>query len=242
MISSCLHVSIMFGYPREGHLRSHWGLIQFGSSYLDGRGCPRHWNLRKFFFLSKLLLELLNQEDRVMRRHTSRVMKRNQILQCAMSPMHRRKGDMGDQEVLLHLIILISSFLHDQCALHHFLCFPPSFINLGTRFLLRERAITPHVTKILINLLKLQLRHQASTNQFIKVWNQNSKLGVQMWSFKYCLVWTDCLNQQILGNYCGRIRPCSQKRNCFPWLVLQVWQSTKIIEVGKYLFQWSKQG
>jgi hypothetical protein len=27
MISSCLHVSILFGYPRECHHRSHWGLI-----------------------------------------------------------------------------------------------------------------------------------------------------------------------------------------------------------------------
>jgi hypothetical protein len=139
MISSCLHVSILFGYRREGHLRSCWGLIQFGSSYLDGWGCPRHWNLRNFFFLSELPLELLNQEDWVIRRHTSRVMKRNHILQGAMSPTHRRKGGMGDQEVLLHLTILISSFLHDQCALHYFLCFPPHFINLRTRFLLRGK-------------------------------------------------------------------------------------------------------
>jgi hypothetical protein len=175
MISSCLHVSILLGYPREGHLRSRWGLIQFGSSYLDGRGCPRHWNLRKFFFLSELPLALLNQEDRVMRHHTSKVMKRNHILQGAMPPTHRRKGGMGDREVLLHLIILISFFLHDQWALHHFLCFPPLFVNLRTRFYLKGVAITPRVTKILIKLLKLQLRHQARENQVIEVWNPNSK-------------------------------------------------------------------
>jgi hypothetical protein len=134
---ACLHVSVLFGYPREGHFWSRWGLIQFGCSYLDERGCPQHWNLRKFFFLSELMLELLNQENWVMRRHTSRAMKRNQILQGAMSPTHRRKGGMGDWEVILHLTILISSFLHDQCALYHFLCFPPPFVNLRTRFLLR---------------------------------------------------------------------------------------------------------
>jgi hypothetical protein len=132
MISSCLHVSILFGYPRECHLWSRRGLIQFGSSYLDGRGCPWYWNLRKFFFLSELPLEPLNQEDRVMRHHTSRVMKRNQILQGAMSPMHRRKGGMGYREVLLHLIILMTSFLHDQRVIHRFSC--PSFENLEARF------------------------------------------------------------------------------------------------------------
>jgi hypothetical protein len=104
----------------------------------------QQWNVRRFFFLSELLHELLNQEDRVIRRHTSRVTKRNQILQGAMSPTHRRKGGMGDREVLLHLTILRSSFLHDQCALHCFLCFPPPFVNLGMRFLIRgEGCNTP---------------------------------------------------------------------------------------------------
>jgi hypothetical protein len=122
----------------------------------------------KVFFLFDLPLELLNQENRVIRRHTSRAMKRNQILQGAMSPMHRRKGGMGEREVL-HLTVLISSFLHDQCALYRFLCFPLPFVNLGTRFLLRGRVVTSRVTEILIKLLKLQLRHQASTNQVVKV-------------------------------------------------------------------------
>jgi hypothetical protein len=95
-------------------------------------------------FLSELLLELLNQEDRVMRCHTSRVMKCNQILQGAMPPTHRRKGGMGDWEVPLHLIILITSLLHNQRVLHRFLCFPPPFINLGARFILRgEGCKTP---------------------------------------------------------------------------------------------------
>jgi hypothetical protein len=32
-----------------------------------------------------------------------------------------------------------------------------------------EAFVTPHVTEILIKLLKLQLRHQASTNQVVEI-------------------------------------------------------------------------
>jgi hypothetical protein len=106
--------------------------------FLPGwRMSPLTLDFEEVLFLSELPLELLNQEDRVMRRHTSRVMKRNQILQGDMLPTHRRKGGMGDQEVLLHLIILMTSLLHNQRVLHCFFCFPPPFVNLRTRFLLR---------------------------------------------------------------------------------------------------------
>ncbi len=46
--------------------------------------------------LSEHPLELLDQEDRVMKHTTSRVMKHNPILQVVMSSTHERKSGMGD--------------------------------------------------------------------------------------------------------------------------------------------------
>jgi hypothetical protein len=86
------------------------------------------WNLRKslalelenVLFHSEYPLELLEQEDQVMKCNTSRVMKHHPVLQDAMSPMHRRKSCMGDQKVFL-LSTVPLSFL-GQCVFHHFLC------------------------------------------------------------------------------------------------------------------------
>jgi hypothetical protein len=47
-----------------------------------------------------------------------------------------------------------------------------SFLNLGTRILLRERVVTPHIIETWIKLLKLQLSIKKRTNQITKVWNQ----------------------------------------------------------------------
>jgi hypothetical protein len=49
-----------------------------------------------FFFLSELPLKLLNQEDRVMKRATTKVRKHNPILHGEMSPTHRRESCMRD--------------------------------------------------------------------------------------------------------------------------------------------------
>jgi hypothetical protein len=78
----------------------------------------------KVLFHSEHLLELMDHEDRVMKHDTSRVMKQNLILQGAMSPTHRRKSGMDDQEVLLLSTVSISFLLHGQCIFHHFLCLP----------------------------------------------------------------------------------------------------------------------
>jgi hypothetical protein len=135
---SCLHVSVLFRYPRECRLRPRQGSIPLGSSYLNGGCRPWLWNLRMFFPILSIRLELLDQEDWVMKPKTSRVKKHNPTRQGAMSPTHERKSCMKDREVFLLWTISISSFPHDQCALHRFLCFPPPFVNLGTRFLLSE--------------------------------------------------------------------------------------------------------
>jgi hypothetical protein len=103
-------------------------------------------------------------------------------------------------------------------------------------FLLKGRVVTPHVTKTLIKSLKMQLSLKAGANQVIEVGNQNSKSGVQNSEIQV-LFSVDRLPQtNNLGNYWSRIRPYSQKRNCSPWLVLQVCKSKKIMEVIKYLF------
>jgi hypothetical protein len=52
--------------------------------------------LEKVLFHSEHLLESLDQEDRIMKPKTSRVMNHNPILQGAMSHTHRRKSGMGD--------------------------------------------------------------------------------------------------------------------------------------------------
>jgi hypothetical protein len=80
------------------------------------------WNLRKPFVHFEHPLELLDEEDRVMKCNTSRVMKHNPIRQGAMSPTHGRKSGMDDREVPLLSTIPISFLLPSQCIFHHFLC------------------------------------------------------------------------------------------------------------------------
>jgi hypothetical protein len=60
------------------------------------------------------------------------------------------------------------------------------------------RVVTPHVMKILIKLLKMQLSLKARGNQVVEVSNQN--LNYQDFKFevsKCYLVWIDILSQQI---------------------------------------------
>jgi hypothetical protein len=76
----------------------------------------------KVRFHSEYPLELWDQGDRVMKRNTSGVMKHNPIQQGAMSPKQERKSGMGDREVFLRSIVLLSFLLRGQCILHRFLC------------------------------------------------------------------------------------------------------------------------
>jgi hypothetical protein len=66
----------------------------------------------------------LGQEDRVMKRNTSRVMEHNSSLQGAMSPTNEWKSCLRDWEVFSLPTVIIYLFLHDQCIIHHFLCSP----------------------------------------------------------------------------------------------------------------------
>jgi hypothetical protein len=58
-----------------------------------------------------------------------------QSLQSTLSPKHERNSGMRHWEVFLLSTVPLSFLLHCQCIFHRFLC--PSFVNLGTRFLLR---------------------------------------------------------------------------------------------------------
>jgi hypothetical protein len=60
-------------------------------------------------------------------------------------------------------------------------------------------SITPRVMKGLIKLIKLQLSPNARLNQDTNIWNQIQRQRLNF--SRFCLVWTDCLGQQILGNH-----------------------------------------
>jgi hypothetical protein len=55
---------------------------------------------------------------------------------CSVTHTGREKLPEGPGSFFLLPMVSISLFLHDQCVLHHFLCFSP-FINLGMRFFLK---------------------------------------------------------------------------------------------------------
>jgi hypothetical protein len=80
------------------------------------------WNLRKPFFHSEQPLELLDQEDQLMKCNTSRVIEHNPIQQYAMPPMHQRESGTVDREVFFLSTVPLSFLLSDQLILHHFLC------------------------------------------------------------------------------------------------------------------------
>jgi hypothetical protein len=73
----------------------------------------------KVLFLFELLLELLNQEDRVMKRAITRVMKHNPILHGAMPPIHRRESCMRDREVFLLSTVTIPDIFLVIRSMHH---------------------------------------------------------------------------------------------------------------------------
>jgi hypothetical protein len=71
----------------------------------------------------------------------------------------RRRSCMGDRNFFLLPTVPISPFLLNQEILHHFLCTPP-FVNLGTRFLLRGRAVTPRIMAFLITIISILIMHR----------------------------------------------------------------------------------
>jgi hypothetical protein len=79
---------------------------------------PLKLGYENVLFLSELPLELLNQEDRVMKCATTRVRKHIPILHGEVSPTHRRESCMRDREVVLLPTIRISVILLAIRSMH----------------------------------------------------------------------------------------------------------------------------
>jgi hypothetical protein len=112
----------------------------------------------KVLFHSEHPLKLLDQEHRVRKCNTSRVMKHNLILQDAMSPTHGRKSGMGDWEVFLVQVFrcpscyAVNAYVIVSCA--------SSFINLRMRFFYGGRAVTSRVIAYLITFITVLIKNQ----------------------------------------------------------------------------------
>jgi hypothetical protein len=115
----CIHpirLSKRMSSPIAPRINSFWKFLpQWALSSLK-------LEFEKVLFHFEHLIELMDQEDRVMEHNTRRVMKYNPILQGAISFMHRSKSCMGNQELFLLSVVPISSFLCSQCSFHRFLC------------------------------------------------------------------------------------------------------------------------
>jgi hypothetical protein len=95
----------------------------------------------------------MDQEDRVMKSNTSRAMKHNPILQGDMPSMQRRESGMDEREDLLSTVPIPDILLATQ-SIHHSSFLVPLFLNLGMRFRLKGRAVTPHLTDSVITFTK----------------------------------------------------------------------------------------
>jgi hypothetical protein len=124
-----LHVTILFYYPREGHLRLHQWSLQFTSSYSIGRCQPQHWNLRQFLSTQSIRWNCQTERVKWWTQH-------DRTLQRALSPTHGRNNYMGDREypLLDYLDSLWSPWLMHPSS---FSCDATPFVNRGTIFLLK---------------------------------------------------------------------------------------------------------
>jgi hypothetical protein len=183
-----------------------------------GRRCPLSTAaLQEVIFDPEHLTKLLGQEDRVMKRNKQSSEAQLDSTMASCRSFTEGKVAWVIEKSFLLSTIPIPDILLAIWSMHRssFLVLP-SCRNLGTRFLLRGRAVTPRVTESLIKLLKMQLSLKAREDQAVEVSNQN--LNYQDFKFedKCYLGWTDILGQQIFRIYQSQIRPCSQRRICSP--------------------------
>jgi hypothetical protein len=105
------------------------------------------WTLEvdKVLFHSEHPLESLDQEDRGMKSHTRSVVRNRHIPQGEMDLSLEREAawETGKNSPcqLSRYSVLFSTSRHSSS----FSCASPPFINLGMRFLLSGRVVTPHV-------------------------------------------------------------------------------------------------
>jgi hypothetical protein len=76
-----------------------------------------------------------------------------------------KKSDMDDREDLLLSTVPIPGILHATWPMHYSSFLVPLFLNLGMRFLLRGRAVTPCVMASLIPSLNLNPKLNQVDNQ-----------------------------------------------------------------------------
>jgi hypothetical protein len=140
--SSC---SIIQMNDVSNHVRSS---LRSRSLY-PGRRCPL-WTsaLKEVIFDPEHLTKLLGQEDRVMMHNKQSLEAQLDSTMVSHRPRMKRKVAWVIEEpssfqtsICPSCYVVNASFII-SCA--------PSFVNLETRFLLRGRAITPHVTVLLI--------------------------------------------------------------------------------------------
>jgi hypothetical protein len=138
---SCLHVSILFGYPIECHIRLHRGSIQFGNSYPDGRCHHRRWNLRIVLFHSEYPIELMDAP----------LMGVRNVLREAEKKMHGRSRSSPPSDC--PDILLSPRSMHPSS----FLVPPPS--KSRDEIFFKGGGPTPRVTAILITFIRGLIRH-----------------------------------------------------------------------------------
>jgi hypothetical protein len=85
-------------------------------------------------FHSEHPLELLGQEDRVMKRNTNRVMKHNPILQGPTLPAIMEGKVMWETEKFSSVQLSQNPLFSTLNVSIIFLCFPPPFVNSGQDF------------------------------------------------------------------------------------------------------------
>jgi hypothetical protein len=133
-------------HPRECHLHSCQSSFSLEVSH-QWKWLASVWNLIKVF-PSKAFDEAVRKRESSDQCNMSGIIK---VLYCPHTGERPRS--------FLFLTVPTSLFPHDQCTLHRFLC-SPLFINLGTIFHLRGRAITPHVTFPIITFIRGLIMHQ----------------------------------------------------------------------------------
>jgi hypothetical protein len=100
----------------------------------------------------------MDQEDQVMKRDTSRVVKHNPILQGVISSMQRRKSDMDDREDLLLSTVLIPDIILATRSVHHSSFLVPPQSKSQDKISFKGRTVTPRVMEFIINFIKILIK------------------------------------------------------------------------------------
>jgi hypothetical protein len=147
--SHVVMISIVHSYIHHvlmSQIRSSSNALMFDSAwkFLPDRGCRLNleiWEGSFSFQASTRVVGPRRSNNEVQHKQSHEA--QSDLTRCYVAHARKEKLHERPRSFLLRTI-LISSLLLDQCALHRFLCLPPPFINLKTRFRLRgEGCNTP---------------------------------------------------------------------------------------------------